>query len=151
MTPSATASPTITPREPSTTDAVDDTVVTDVSFQSSRISSDEEAVIVVTVRNPQSTADSHLIELELFGQIVNSREIAVPPGGTRTVRFVHDIVAPGTYTARVDSETDSIRVVGTDGNATARPTATGTTFPGFGAVVVVVSVALAVLLFARRD
>jgi hypothetical protein len=160
LTPSSTSVPTIAPMEPTavsaaeanaTLSAIDDTVVTDVSFRSSRISTDERAVVVVTVQNPQSTPDTHTVELELFGQVVNSREVAVPAGETRTVQFVHHIVAPGTYTARVDSETATIRVVGADGNATATPTETATTFPGFGAVVAVLSVALAVLFFGRRD
>jgi hypothetical protein len=129
--------------------------VTDVSFQSERIAPAETATIVVTVRNPQSTADSHLVELELFGQTVNSQEVTVPAGGTTTVQFVHDIVAPGNYTARVDSETDTIRVVDSNGataSSTMTPATTSTRFPGFGPLVALVALvfALAGLSVARR-
>jgi hypothetical protein len=56
-------------------------VVTDVSFRSEQIVASETAVIVVTVSNPQPTVGTHVIELELFDQVVNSREVAVPAGG----------------------------------------------------------------------
>jgi hypothetical protein len=131
----------------------DDTVVTDVSFASDRISAAEEATAVVTVRNPQSTADTHLVELELFGEVVNSEEVTVPAGGTATVTFVHNIVAPGTYTARVDSETASIRVVEPDGptsSPASEQTTTSTTFPGFGLVITLLALAFAALGVARR-
>ena len=130
----------------------DDTVVTDVSVQSDRISMDTPATISVTVANPQDVADTHTVELELFGQIVNSREVTVPANGVTTVQFTHNIVAPGTYTARVDDETATIRVVD-PGQSTATPTSTSTStqFPGFGAGVALLAVALATLLFVRRE
>jgi PGF-CTERM protein len=134
--------------------SADDTVVTDVSVRSARITTDEPAVITVTVRNPQPTVDTHLVELELFGQVINRREVTVPGGGAATVQFTYDIVAPGNYTARVDSETATIRVRApgrATASLTATPTpATSTEFPGFGPVSVVVSLVLATLLFVRR-
>jgi hypothetical protein len=131
--------------------AADDTVVTNVSFQSERISRDEAATLVVTVRNPQSTADTHTVEVELFGQVVNSREVTVPPDGVTKVEFTHNIVAPGTYTAHVGSETDTIRVVAPDGTATPTPTpsTTSTTFPGFSVTAALLSIALALLAVRR--
>jgi hypothetical protein len=125
--------------------------VTDVSFDSERIARDETATLVATVRNPQPTADTHTVELELFGQVVNSREVTVPPGGVTKVEFTHNIVAPGTYTARVGSETDTIRVVETSETATATPTSTTSTqFPGFGFLVALVSLAVVFLGLSSR-
>jgi hypothetical protein len=129
---------------------VDDTVVTDVSFRSEQIRTDENATVVVTVKNPQETADTHEVELEMFGQVVNSQEVTVPAEGQRKVEFVHNIVAPGTYTARVDGETDTVDVVGSSETTTASPTTTSTTFPGFGVVAVLLAVVLGSVLLARR-
>jgi PGF-CTERM protein len=128
----------------------DGTVVTDVSFRSDQITASETAVIVVTVSNPQPTVGTHVVELELFDQIVNSREVTVPAGGETQVLFVHTIVSPGTYTARVDSETATIRVVDPDRTATPAPAETTTSFPGFGIVVALLSLAI-IALVARRD
>jgi hypothetical protein len=106
-------------------------------------------VVVVTVRNPQEAADTHLVELELFGQVVNSRTVAVPAGGRTTVEFVHNIVAPGSYTARVDSETATVRVLDRDGTPASTPAATTSTqFPGFGFAAALA--ALASVLVAAR-
>jgi hypothetical protein len=129
---------------------VDDTVVTDVSFRSEQIRTDENATVVVTVTNPQETADTHEVELELFGQVVNSEAVTVPAEGQRKVEFVHNIVAPGTYTARVDGETDTVDVVGSSETTTVSPTTTSTTFPGFGVIAVLVSVVLVGLAVVRR-
>lgn len=155
-TPTSTATPT-----PATTDAAatpaqfDDTTVVDVSFEKRNIRPSENAVVLVTVRNPQQTADTHRIELELFDQVVNTREVTVPAQGETTVEFVHNIVEPGTYTARVDSETATVRVLASDETASQASTArtTSTTFPGFGVVtglVALVSSLVAVHL-VRRD
>jgi PGF-CTERM protein len=129
-----------------------DTTVVDVSFEQETIRSSEAATVVVTVRNPNETPDTHVVELEMFGQVINSREVTVPAGGETTVRFEHNIVAPGTYTARVDGETATIRVLEPDQTpAPSTPGATSTTFPGFGPAVVLVALLLAALALARRD
>ena len=131
--------------------SANDTVVTDVSFEPSRISTNVQATVVVTVQNPQSTADTHPVELEMFGQVMNSREVTVPARGETTVEFSFSIVEPGTYTARVDSETATVTVV-EPAEATGTPTpSTSTQFPGFGAGVALSALALAALFLARRD
>jgi hypothetical protein len=126
--------------------------VTDVSVRSERVAVGEPTVVVVTVRNPTTTADDHTVELELFGQIVNSREVRVPPRGAVQVEFTHEIVAPGTYTARAGTETATVTVVEADrrSDTPTTPTATSTTFPGFGLFVAFVSVLAGGLLLARR-
>jgi hypothetical protein len=129
----------------------DDTVVTDVSVRSERVAVGEPTVVVVTVRNPTSTVDDHTVELELFEQIVNSREVRVPPRGEVQVEFTHNIVAPGTYTARAGSETATVTVVEADrGSDTPTTPTTSTTFPGFGLFVAFLSVLAGGLVLARR-
>jgi hypothetical protein len=138
----------------STPGAVADTVVTDVSFERGTIRSSETAVVVVTVRNPQSTADTHLVELELFDQVVNSREVTVAANDEATVRFVHTIVASGTYTARVGNETATIRVLASDETPSSTPVADSpsTALPSVRLLVVVALVSFVVAaLLARRD
>jgi PGF-CTERM protein len=84
--------------------------------------------------------------------VINSRNVTVPAGGETTVRFEHNVVAPGTYTARVDGETATVRV--RDPGETPAPSTTGatsTTFPGFGPAVALVALLLAALALARRD
>jgi hypothetical protein len=128
-------------------------VVTDVSFERQEIRPSEEAVVLVTVRNPTDRQRTDTVDLELFGQLVNSREVTVPAGEQTTVRFVHNIVAPGTYTARAGTETATVRVRAPEQSTTATVTSSGstsTTFPGFGPVALVAA-AVAALLFARRD
>ncbi|WP_162562518.1 hypothetical protein [Salinigranum rubrum] len=102
--------------------------------------------------NPQSNADTDTVELELSGEVVNSREVTVPAGGETVVEFVYDVVQPGTYTARVDDQTATITVVESADSAT--PTAASTTstqFPGLGVGVTLVAFTLAVLAALRRD
>jgi PGF-CTERM protein len=125
--------------------------VTDVSFRSERITPDEVATVVVTIENPQSIADQHTVELELFGQVVNSREVTIPADDETRVQFTHDIVAPGTYTAQVGDETATIRVVDPGQSAaTATPTSTSTQFPGFGPLAALVGIVVCGLALARR-
>jgi hypothetical protein len=162
-TPTASATPVVTAVENSSSvvtsesnnssmavQSGDDTVVTNVSFEPSRVSTNVQANVVVTVQNPQSTTDTHTVDLEISGQVVSSRQVTVPAGGEATVRFNFNFVEPGTYTARVDSETATVTVV-EPGELTSTPDATSTQFPGFGPIVVLVSAALAVVLFTRRD
>ncbi|WP_318567644.1 PGF-CTERM sorting domain-containing protein [Salinigranum marinum] len=142
--------------EPGATTAADapgdGVVVTDVSFEKQEIRPSEEAVVLVTVQNPTDRPRTDTVELELFGQLVNSREVTVPAGGETTVRFVHNIVAPGTYTARVDTETATVRVrAPRSTTASTSSSSTSTTFPGFGPPVALVAAAVAALLFVRRD
>jgi hypothetical protein len=110
-------------------------------------------VILVTVRNPNDTAERYPVRLELFGDVVNSQVVTVPAGGETTVRFVHDIVAPGNYTARVDSETATVRVLAPDESRPASPSAgestTSTQFPGFGPPAVFVALAFVVVVLLR--
>ena len=130
----------------------DEVVVTDVSFEREEIRPSEEAVVLVTVRNPTDRQRTDTVDLELFGQLVNSREVTVPAEGETTVRFVHNIVAPGTYTARAGSESATVRVRPAQSTAASTSTAsTSTTFPGFGPPAALVAAALAALLLARRD
>jgi hypothetical protein len=113
----------------------------------------ERVVISVEVSNPKRTAESYTVKLRLFGEVVNVRQVTVPPGDSKTVRFPHNIAAPGTYTARAGNESVEIRVVdGASGSADATPR-TNTTQPGFGLGLTLVSLALtaATLLAARRD
>ena len=130
--------------------------VTDVSFERETIRPSEEAVVVVTLRNPTDQPGTHTVELELFGQVVNSREVAVPADGETQVQFVHDIVAPGTYTARVDGETATVTVVD-PGQSPSTSTSTSTEFPGLGplaavvAVVVAIAGSIAAVAARRRD
>jgi PGF-CTERM protein len=76
--------------------------------------------------------------------------VTVPANGVTTVEFAHNIVEPGTYTARVGNETATVRVLAADGTppSTATPATTSTTFPGFGTVVALV--ALVVAAFRAR-
>jgi PGF-CTERM protein len=80
--------------------------------------------------------------------------VTVPGGGTARVTFVHDIVAPGNYTARVDSETATIRVTDSDQGAAfetaTAASSTSTQFPGFGIVVALVAVVLGGFVAATR-
>jgi hypothetical protein len=96
----------------------DDTVVTAVTFQKDRISTTEQAALVVVVSNPQPTADTHTVTFELSGEVIETRDVSVPAGETTTVQFVYEIAEPGTYTARVDSESATIRVIETAGTTT---------------------------------
>jgi hypothetical protein len=128
--------------------------VTDVSFERETVRPAEDAVVVVTLRNPTDQAGTHTVDLELFGQVVNSREVTVPANGETRVQFVHDIVAPGTYTARVENETATVRVVGPGQSSTPTPTATSTEFPGFGPLAAAVAIAgsvVAAVAARRRD
>ncbi|WP_380680358.1 hypothetical protein [Salinigranum sp. GCM10025319] len=128
--------------------------VTDVSFERGTIRPSEDAVVVVTLRNPNDQPGTHTVELELFGQVVDSREVAVPANGETQIQFVHDIVAPGTYTARVDGETATVTVVDPS-QSPSTPTSTSTQLPGFGPLVALVAVAAAiagsVVAVRRRD
>jgi hypothetical protein len=131
---------------------LEETAVVDVSFEQEAIRSSETAVVLVTVRNPNGTSETHVVELEMFGEVINSREVAVPAGGETTVRFEHNIVAPGTYTARVDGETATIRVLEPGETPSPQPptSTTSTTFPGFGAVAAVLALVLVLVSGVRR-
>jgi hypothetical protein len=148
----ATATLTDTPDASGTSTAQasatpDGTVVTDVSFQPSRISTNVRAVVVVTVRNPQRVADTHPVTLELDGQLIETREVSVPARSTATVQFAFEFTRPGTYTARVDDETATVTVV--DPEAGTPTTSTSTQFPGFTPVTVVLA-GLVLLVLAGR-
>ncbi|WP_136592533.1 PGF-CTERM sorting domain-containing protein [Salinigranum halophilum] len=89
----------------------------------------------------------------MFGQVINAREVTVPARGEAAVQFNHNIVEPGTYTARVDDETATVTVV-ESADATSAATGTPTTstqFPGFGPLVALSALLLAALFLARRD
>jgi PGF-CTERM protein len=130
----------------------DDTVVTDVEARPSRITTNRQATVLVTVSNPQSEADTDTVELELFGEVVNTRNVTVPAGGETVVEFVYNIVQPGTYTARVDDRTATVTVVEPAGSArSTSPMSTSTRFPGFGLGVTLVALTLAVLVVLRRE
>ncbi|WP_372912362.1 PGF-CTERM sorting domain-containing protein [Salinigranum sp.] len=87
----------------------------------------------------------------MSGQAVSSRQVTVPADGEATVQFNFNIVEPGTYTARVGSETATITVVDpAESTSTATPS-TSTQFPGFGVGVALSALALAALFLARRD
>ncbi|WP_152039368.1 hypothetical protein [Salinigranum salinum] len=149
--PTATATPTpeATTGDGATPARLDDTAVVDVSFEQETIPTSEAAIVVVTVQNPHETPDTHVVELEMFGEVINSREVTVPADGETTVRFEHNIVAPGTYTARVDGETATLRVLEPGETPSPQPT-TSTTFPGFEPVAVVLALALALVFGVRR-
>jgi hypothetical protein len=131
--------------------SADDTVVTDVSFETPEIVAGERAVVSVTVANPQSVEDTHTVRLELFGEVVNTRAVTVAGGGTTTVQFTHEIVAPGEYTATVDSESATVRVRPAGTTTSTAAETTSTEFPGLGAVTTLLAVVLAVALAAGRD
>jgi hypothetical protein len=162
-TPTAAATPTPVPNSSTVVATVtnasatgnltgNDTQVTDVTAQPSRISTDEQVTVQVTVANPQSNADTDTVELELSGEVVNSREVTVPAGGETVVEFVYDVVQPGTYTARVDDQTATITVVESADSATSPATSTTSTqFPGLSLGVTLVAFTLAVLAALHRD
>lgn len=128
------------------------TVVTDVSFEPSRISTNVQAVVVVTVRNPQSVSDTHPVELELEGQLVKTQDVTVPAESTASVQFAFEFANPGTYTARVDDEAATVTVVEPEEGTPATAAATSTQFPGFTPLTVVLAVCvLSALAWRRRD
>jgi hypothetical protein len=151
-TTTATPIPETTVTDGATPVGLEDTAVVDVSFERGAIQPTEAAVVVVTVRNPHATPDTHAVELEMFGEVINSREVTVPANGETTVRFEHNIVAPGTYTARVDGETATLRVLEPGETPSPEPTTstTSTTFPGFGSVAVFLALALVLIFGALR-
>ncbi|AUV81963.1 hypothetical protein C2R22_10150 [Salinigranum rubrum] len=153
---SATATATPTPEAAATatqasTRTPAGTVVTDVSFEPSRISTNVQAVVVVTVRNPQTVSDTHPVELELEGQLVKTQDVTVPAESTASVQFAFEFANPGTYTARVDDETATVTVVEPE-EGTPTAASTSTQFPGFTPLTVVLAVCvLSALAWRRRD
>ncbi|WP_372910869.1 hypothetical protein [Salinigranum sp.] len=145
LTATSDASGTTTPQA---ADTADGTVVTNVSFEPSRISTNVRAVVVVTVRNPQRVAGTHPVALELDGQPIETREVSVPARSTATVQFAFEFTSSGTYTARVDDETATITVV--DPEAGTPTSSTSTRFPGFTPVTVVLAGLVLLVLAGRR-
>ncbi|WP_256300999.1 CARDB domain-containing protein [Haloarchaeobius salinus] len=97
---------------------------------------DEPFTITASVENVGNAAAEFDVRLQLFGEVVESREVALDDGERRAVEFDVTVSAPGSYTARVGDRTAEFDVRDS-GEATASPTTTpggagtGST-PGYG-------------------
>jgi hypothetical protein len=76
----------------------------------STVASGDPVGVVATVANSANESRSFTLELEMFGDVVDVRDIEVPAGETRTVTFVREIQAPGEYAAAVGNASASIVV-----------------------------------------
>lgn len=70
----------------------------------------EPVGIVATVANAGNTSESFALELTLFGEVVDARDVEVPAGETRAVTFVREIQAPGEYAATIENASATIVV-----------------------------------------
>jgi hypothetical protein len=119
--------------------------VTNVAASPTVVTAGNSTDIEVTVQNRKETAAKQTVRLRLFGEVVNGRTITVPANDKRTVTFSHQIVEPGTYTARSGDESTEINVRGTNSSST--PSSSGASsslLPGLGAGIGV----LALVVFA---
>ena len=86
----------------------------------------EEVSIQVTVENVGEDEGSTEVTLKVDGDEVDSEEVTVAAGATRTVTFTHSESAAGTYAIKVDGQSGTLTV-------TAGPGPTPTPTPGAGA------------------
>jgi PKD repeat protein len=100
------------------------------------------------VQNTGTAEGATSVELELFGEVVDTKHVTVPAGETREVTFTRQIQAPGSYTASVGNATVSLEVASEDTTTTSDTTTTtgdssNVLSPGFGPAVAVLALALA--------
>jgi PGF-CTERM protein len=119
--------------------------VADVSVNESAVAAGEQVAVTATVENPGSQAVSESVELTMFGEQVATRTVEVSGGETRTVTFVRQIDAPGTFTAKVGGEAAEVEVTEHDSDDDS-PSAPGVPIPGFGVGAAVVALVAAALL-----
>jgi PGF-CTERM protein len=124
--------------------------VTDVSLDNSAVAAGEEFRVTATVRNTGDGEGTYAANLRIFDGVSGVKQVAVPPGESRTVTFVREVDAPGSYTVQVGNESASLRVTGENESSDVGFASSGGQ-PGFGAVAAVVALAAAALLAARRS
>ena len=84
--------------------------VANVSTNRSVVTEGEPVRITATVVNEGATPETRRLRLHLFGEVVDTRSVRVPPEGSRRATFVRRIVAPGTYRATVGNASAEVTV-----------------------------------------
>lgn len=108
------------------------------------------------VSNTGTTEGTMNVSLQLFGEVVETKQIRLAPGESTTVTFTRSISSNGTYTAVVGDERITVTVSGSndDGGPSDDDTDRGVMAPGFDwitALVALLFVAfVSAITFARR-
>jgi len=114
-----------------------------------------DVTVTALVKNAGEANGTVSVPLELFGDVVTVRDVALPAGGTTEVSFTRTVHEPGRYEAVVGNATAAFEVTA-DARTAATTTggdpvvASASETPGFGAPVAVVGAALAAALVLWR-
>jgi PGF-CTERM protein len=136
---------TVVPAEPNLT-------VGTVTVASGTVRPDETVRIHAVVENTGHAPGTQRLELSLFGEVVDVRDVTVRPGERERVTFERQIAAPGNYTASVAGQALDVRVVPAEATATVsrETTTTDSSAPGFGPLAALLAVLASALALARR-
>lgn len=123
--------------------------VTDVRPNRTTVPAGQPVAVEAVVVNRADHAERVSLAFVLFGEVIDVREVRVPADGSRTVRFVRSIDAPGVYHPAVNGVETAVRVTG-DAAAESRTPASGGAGPGFTGLVAIVAVVGGGILARRR-
>ncbi len=114
----------------------------------------EAFTLTAAVENTGPVDGTETVELQLFDQVVDAKDVTVPAGETVQVAFTREIQAAGTYDAVVGNESASVEVVAEGESAQATTNQSGSTsggtVPGFDLVATAFAIAVASLALLRR-
>lgn len=126
-------------------------VATDISLGRERIEAGENVEITATVENTGPVTETRPVELLVFGEVTDTKEVTLEPGETTTVTFTQRVDAPGSHTVEVAGASQSLEVEGEEPSA---PAGTEAENPGGNdpfAIGIGVIVLLALALWWQRS
>ena len=129
--------------------------VANVALSDGTVESGNTVTVTAKVTNSGGAAGAYTVTLTAFGEIVDSKELTLAAGESRSVTFVRRIGSPGVYELSVNGENATLQVTGS--TPTGMETTTdGTTVnesgqPGFGAITALIVLAAVVLLGISRS
>ena len=128
--------------------------VADVTLSDSTVESGGTVTVTAKVTNDGGAAGSYTVDLTAFGEVVDSRDLTLDAGESRSVTFVQRMSSPGAYDLSVNGENATLQVTGSTATETSDGTSTtnGSGQPGFGVTAALVAVlATLVATLRRRD
>lgn len=116
-----------------------------VTLENDSIDPGESTRVSAVVENPGDTNWTHQASLHIDDSEIQTETVTVPAGEEQTLEFTQQITQTGTYEISVDDERTTLTVGDPNGTDEERDETTDEQAPGFGPVVALVALCVAVV------
>jgi len=124
--------------------------VADLSLNRTSIPRGGAVTITATVRNDGAVDGTYRANLTAFGEVVASKRVAVPAGGSARVQFTQTVDAVGRYNVSVGGASAVVQVDAAGAGTSQQPTTDSGGLPGFGFVTALGALAVLAALVGLR-